>query len=62
MRSADLKSLFELGDATASERQALALMSQQWPWPRSVYALILDRLFAAGREGRGFRPALSHAE
>ena len=23
-------------------------MSQQWPWPRSVYALVLDRLFDAG--------------
>ena len=23
-------------------------MSQHWPWPRSVYALILDRLIGAG--------------
>ena len=30
------------------EAQALGLMSKQWPWPRSVYAHILDRLMGAG--------------
>ena len=45
---ADLKELFGLEDAQTPEARALALMSQHWPWPRSVHALILDRLMAAG--------------
>jgi len=44
----DLGALFGIeGDKTA-EKQALELMSAHWPWPRSIYALILDRLIGAG--------------
>ncbi len=45
---ADLKSLFDIDDVASPEGRALTLMSQHWPWPRSVYALVLDRLLAAG--------------
>ncbi len=44
----DLEGLFGLRDAAATEGKALKLMSQEWPWSREVYALILDRLVAAG--------------
>src|SRR5829696_5721010 len=45
---ADLQGLFGIEDATTPEGRALTLMSEQWPWPRSVYALLLDRLLSAG--------------
>jgi two-component sensor histidine kinase/CHASE2 domain-containing sensor protein len=45
---ADLKELFGIEDQTTPEGRALSLMSKGWPWPRSVHALILDRLMAAG--------------
>lgn len=44
----DLQALFGIEDATTPEARALTLMSEHWPWPRSVYALLLDRLMAAG--------------
>ena len=44
----DLQSLFHLGDKDTPEARALGLMSEHWPWPRSVYALILERLLGAG--------------
>ena len=37
---------FEPAEIEASP--ALSLMKQGWPWPRSVYALILDKLIASG--------------
>lgn len=46
--NADLKQLFGISDPNTPEGQALLLMSQHWPWPRSVYALVLDRLMEAG--------------
>lgn len=45
---ADIKELYGLTDANSAEARALRLMSQHWPWPREVYALILDRLVQAG--------------
>ncbi len=45
---ADLKGLFGIADDSTPEARALSLMSRQWPWPRNVHALILDRLVAAG--------------
>ena len=44
----DLRDLFQVGDDASPEGRALKLMSQSWPWPRSVYGLILDRLIGAG--------------
>ena len=44
----DLKGLFGIQDKTTPEGRALNLMSQHWPWPRSVYSLVLDRLIGAG--------------
>ncbi len=45
---ADLKALFGIQDDKTLEGRALGLMSAHWPWARSVYALILDRLIEAG--------------
>lgn len=44
----DLQALFHLSDHDSPEARALAQMSAPWPWPRSVYALILERLLGAG--------------
>ncbi len=44
----DLKALFGIEGTSTPEGRALALMSEHWPWPRSVYALLLDRLIGAG--------------
>ena len=46
--NADLKELFGIKDLSTPEAQALMEMSEHWPWPRSVYARILDRLIGAG--------------
>ncbi len=32
----------------SADFHALTLMSRQWPWPREIYALMLDKLRAAG--------------
>jgi two-component sensor histidine kinase/CHASE2 domain-containing sensor protein len=45
---ADLQTLFGIENDATPEGRALTLMSQEWPWSREVYALILDRLVAAG--------------
>jgi two-component sensor histidine kinase/CHASE2 domain-containing sensor protein len=44
----DLDSLFGIQPGQNLESRALGLMSEHWPWPRNVYALILDRLLGAG--------------
>ena len=44
----DVKELYGLSDSQSQEAHALKLMSQAWPWPREVYALILQRLVEAG--------------
>jgi two-component sensor histidine kinase/CHASE2 domain-containing sensor protein len=46
--AADLHGLFGIEDETTPEARALTLMSEHWPWPRSVYPLVLDRLMQAG--------------
>lgn len=51
---ADVKELFHIERAGSPEARALALMSQHWPWPREVYALILDRLIGAGAKAVTF--------
>jgi adenylate cyclase len=44
----DIEQLYELGDSDSIEARGLRLMSKAWPWPREVYALILERLIGAG--------------
>jgi adenylate cyclase len=44
----DVKELYGLTDKDSLEARALKLMSQSWPWPREVYALVLQRLVDAG--------------
>ncbi len=44
----DIEQLYGLTDPASTEARALTLMSQQWPWPREVHALILERLARAG--------------
>ena len=44
----DLQALFGTDNTDSPEGRALQMMSQSWPWPRGVYALILDRLIGAG--------------
>ncbi|MEP7015868.1 MAG: CHASE2 domain-containing protein [Verrucomicrobiota bacterium] len=44
----DLEGLFSSASTAPESRKALELMSKGWPWNREVYALILDRLIAAG--------------
>jgi len=44
----DVKELYGLTDQNSIEARALKLMSQAWPWPREVYALVLQRLVDAG--------------
>lgn len=51
---ADLATLFDIESDKTPEARALGLMSRSWPWPREVYALVLDRLFAAGAKAVGF--------
>lgn len=45
--SSSLK-LDHLGEDEIAASPALTRMAQSWPWPRDVYAMILDRLFASG--------------
>lgn len=45
---ADVEELYGLTEANSNDARALRLMSQQWPWPREVYGLILERLAEAG--------------
>ncbi|HYR59517.1 MAG TPA: adenylate/guanylate cyclase domain-containing protein, partial [Chthoniobacteraceae bacterium] len=44
----DLDTLFARVPRDSADFRALTLMSRQYPWPREVYALVLDKLFAAG--------------
>jgi len=44
----DVKELYGLTEKDSVEARALKLMSQSWPWPREVYALVLQRLVDAG--------------
>ncbi|MGI8430885.1 MAG: CHASE2 domain-containing protein [Chthoniobacterales bacterium] len=44
----DVKGLYGLRAEASEEAHALALMSKAWPWPREVYALVLQRLVEAG--------------
>ncbi len=50
----DIKELYDLSGSTSLEARALKLMSQSWPWPREVYALILQRLVDAGAKAVAF--------
>jgi adenylate cyclase len=44
----DLEQLYGLKGSDSPEARALRLMSKRWPWPREVYALVLERLVEAG--------------
>ena len=54
LETADLESLFDLSAADDDSRRALNLMVHEWPWPREVYALVLERLRAAGARAVAF--------
>jgi len=45
---ADIGDLYGLTDNDSIETRGLRLMSKLWPWPREIYALVLDRLVEAG--------------
>lgn len=44
----DLDALFARVPRDGADFRALSLMARQWPWPREVYAIVFDKLFAAG--------------
>ena len=44
----DLKTLFADVKPDSAEFRALNMMAAGWPWSREIYALLADRLFAAG--------------
>lgn len=44
----DIRDLFGLEGSKSEEVHALHLMSTRFPWPREIYALILERLIRAG--------------
>ena len=44
----DLKTLFADVKPDSAEFRALNIMAAGWPWSREIYALLADRLFAAG--------------
>jgi adenylate cyclase len=44
----DVRELYGLTTNDSIEARGLKLMTKSWPWPREVYALILDRLIGAG--------------
>jgi adenylate cyclase len=44
----DIDQLAYANESDASSRKALELMSTEFPWPREVHALILERLMGAG--------------
>jgi adenylate cyclase len=46
--TADVEQLYGLKAADSVEAHGLRLMSRGWPWPREVYASVLDRLVHAG--------------
>jgi adenylate cyclase len=46
--TADVQQLYGLNATDSVEARALKLMSKRWPWPREVYALVLERLVRAG--------------
>ncbi len=48
LEAADIERLFDLREADSDSRRALSLMVHEWPWPRDVYALVLERLIGAG--------------
>ena len=49
----DINELYKLPESSI-EGRALGLMSKAWPWPREIYALILERLMAAGARAVAF--------
>src|SRR5438093_7374692 len=44
----DIKNLLHVSESDAEDFRALHLMSRGWPWPREIYAHVLDRLARAG--------------
>lgn len=44
----DTREMFGLTNPESKEARALQRMSQRFPWPREVYALVLERLVNAG--------------
>lgn len=48
LEAADMERLFDLREADSDSRRALSLMVHEWPWPRDVYASVLERLMSAG--------------
>src|SRR5690348_8312296 len=50
----DVRELYGLTTNDSTEAQALKLMTKSWPWPREVYALVLDRLVEAGAAAVAF--------
>jgi len=44
----DVQELYGLTTNDSIEARGLRAMSQAWPWPRQVYALVLERLVNAG--------------
>src|SRR5439155_1163370 len=44
----DLQGLFSSSSIHPEFRRALEIMSKGWPWNREIYALLLERLVAAG--------------
>src|SRR4051794_41966615 len=55
----DIKQMFGLRDDDSIEARALRVMIKQFPWPREIYGLILERLVEAGGKGGLFEPDLS---
>ncbi len=47
----DLEGLYQNLAAGSPERHALDLIAAGWPWSREVYALLAERLLAAGARG-----------
>lgn len=48
--SLDVENLYSATDPDSKEQEALGIMSGEFPWPRSIYPLIIDRLIDAGAE------------
>jgi adenylate cyclase len=53
-RTADLDEDLKSENLSATERRALEAMATEWPWPREVHALVLDRLAQAGARAVAF--------
>ncbi|HEV3410591.1 MAG TPA: adenylate/guanylate cyclase domain-containing protein [Chthoniobacterales bacterium] len=45
---ADVEEMYGLEESDSIEARGLRGMSKLWPWPREVYALVLERLVEAG--------------